>query len=279
MIKVGEYNKLTAARMLDHGWYLTDDVENSVLLPMKWVPINIEEGLEIEVFIYRDSEDRLIATTITPLLLAGQFAKVQVKDVTKIGAFVEMGVEKDLLVPFAEQMKDLDVGDECVIHMFLDNVTDRLTGSTKIEKFLKTFDIPYEEGERVNALVYKYTDIGFKVIIENEYLGMIYHNQVFDPIKVGDTLQVYVNKLREDGKIDLLIQKPGHLSIGDSTENVLQYLKDNDGFTPINDKTAPEVIYDIFKMSKKQYKKAIGGLYKKKLIKITEEGIFLINKR
>ena len=108
---------------------------------------------------------------------------------------------------------------------------------------------------------------------------MIYHNQVFDPIKVGDTLQVYVNKLREDGKIDLLIQKPGHLSIGDSTENVLQYLKDNDGFTPINDKTAPEVIYDIFKMSKKQYKKAIGGLYKKKLIKITEEGIFLINKR
>ena len=279
MIKVGEYNKLTAARMLDHGWYLTDDVENSVLLPMKWVPINIEEGVEIEVFIYRDSEDRLIATTITPLLLAGQFAKVQVKDVTKIGAFVEMGVEKDLLVPFAEQMKNLDVGDECVIHMFLDNVTDRLTGSTKIEKFLKTFDIPYEEGERVNALVYKYTDIGFKVIIENEYLGMIYHNQVFDPIKVGDTLQVYVNKLREDGKIDLLIQKPGHLSIGDSTENVLQYLKDNDGFTPINDKTAPEVIYDIFKMSKKQYKKAIGGLYKKKLIKITEEGIFLINKR
>jgi hypothetical protein len=279
MIKVGEYNKLTAARMLDHGWYLTDDVENSVLLPMKWVPINIEEGVEIEVFIYRDSEDRLIATTMTPLLLAGQFAKVQVKDVTRIGAFVEMGVEKDLLVPFAEQMKDLDVGDECVIHMFLDNVTDRLTGSTKIEKFLKTFDIPYEEGEKVNALVYKYTDIGFKVIIENEYLGMIYHNQIFDPIRVGDTLQVYVNKLREDGKIDLLIQKPGHLSIGDSTENVLQYLKDNDGFTPINDKTAPEVIYDIFKMSKKQYKKAIGGLYKKKLIKITEEGIFLINKR
>ncbi|MDC3220500.1 S1-like domain-containing RNA-binding protein [Flavobacteriales bacterium] len=279
MIKVGEYNKLTAARMLDHGWYLTDDVENSVLLPMKWVPINIEEGVEIEVFIYRDSEDRLIATTMTPLLLAGQFAKVQVKDVTRIGAFVEMGVEKDLLVPFAEQMKDLDVGDECVIHMFLDNVTDRLTGSTKIEKFLKTFDIPYEEGEKVNALVYKYTDIGFKVIIENEYLGMIYHNQIFDPITVGDTLQVYVNKLREDGKIDLLIQKPGHLSIGDSTENVLQYLKDNDGFTPINDKTAPEVIYDIFKMSKKQYKKAIGGLYKEKLIKITEEGIFLINKR
>ncbi len=279
MIKVGEYNKLTAARMLDHGWYLTDDVENSVLLPMKWVPLSLEEGVEIEVFIYRDSEDRLIATTMTPLLLAGQFAKVQVKDVTKIGAFVEMGVEKDLLVPFAEQVKDLDVGDECVIHMFLDNVTDRLTGSTKIEKFLKTFDIPYEEGEKVNALVYKYTDIGFKVIIENEYLGMIYHNQIFDPIRVGDSLEVYVNKLREDGKIDLLIQKPGHLSIGDSTENVLQYLKDNDGFTPINDKTAPEVIYDIFKMSKKQYKKAIGGLYKKKLIKITEEGIFLINKR
>lgn len=279
MIKVGEYNKLTAARMLDHGWYLTDDVENSVLLPMKWVPLSLEEGVEIEVFIYRDSEDRLIATTMTPLLLAGQFAKVQVKDVTKIGAFVEMGVEKDLLVPFAEQVKDLDVGDECVIHMFVDNVTDRLTGSTKIEKFLKTFDIPYEEGEKVNALVYKYTDIGFKVIIENEYLGMIYHNQIFDPIRVGDSLEVYVNKLREDGKIDLLIQKPGHLSIGDSTENVLQYLKDNDGFTPINDKTAPEVIYDIFKMSKKQYKKAIGGLYKKKLIKITEEGIFLINKR
>lgn len=279
MIKVGEYNKLTAARMLDHGWYLTDDVENSVLLPMKWVPLSLEEGVEIEVFIYRDSEDRLIATTMTPLLLAGQFAKVQVKDVTKIGAFVEMGVEKDLLVPFAEQVKDLDVGDECVIHMFLDNVTDRLTGSTKIEKFLKTFDIPYEEGEKVNALVYKYTDIGFKVIIENQYLGMIYHNQIFDPIRVGDSLEVYVNKLREDGKIDLLIQKPGHLSIGDSTENVLQYLKDNDGFTPINDKTAPEVIYDIFKMSKKQYKKAIGGLYKKKLIKITEEGIFLINKR
>jgi uncharacterized protein len=265
--------------MLDHGWYLTDDVENSVLLPMKWVPLSLEEGVEIEVFIYRDSEDRLIATTMTPLLLAGQFAKVQVKDVTKIGAFVEMGVEKDLLVPFAEQVKDLDVGDECVIHMFVDNVTDRLTGSTKIEKFLKTFDIPYEEGEKVNALVYKYTDIGFKVIIENEYLGMIYHNQIFDPIRVGDSLEVYVNKLREDGKIDLLIQKPGHLSIGDSTENVLQYLKDNDGFTPINDKTAPEVIYDIFKMSKKQYKKAIGGLYKKKLIKITEEGIFLINKR
>ena len=279
MIKVGEYNKLTAARMLDHGWYLTDDVENSVLLPMKWVPLSLEEGVEIEVFIYRDSEDRLIATTMTPLLLAGQFAKVQVKDVTKIGTFVEMGVEKDLLVPFAEQVKDLDVGDECVIHMFLDNVTDRLTGSTKIEKFLKTFDIPYEEGEKVNALVYKYTDIGFKVIIENQYLGMIYHNQIFDPIRVGDSLEVYVNKLREDGKIDLLIQKPGHLSIGDSTENVLQYLKDNDGFTPINDKTAPEVIYDIFKMSKKQYKKAIGGLYKKKLIKITEEGIFLINKR
>ena len=279
MIKVGEYNKLTAARMLDHGWYLTDDVENSVLLPMKWVPLSLEEGVEIEVFIYRDSEDRLIATTMTPLLLAGQFAKVQVKDVTKIGAFVEMGVEKDLLVPFAEQVKDLDVGDECVIHMFLDNVTDRLTGSTKIEKFLKTFDIPYEEGEKVNALVYKYTDIGFKVIIENQYLGMIYHNQIFDPIRVGDSLEVYVNKLREDGKIDLLIQKPGHLSIGDSTENVLQYLKDNDGFTPINDKTAPEVIYDIFKMSKKQYKKAIGGLYKKKLIRITEEGIFLINKR
>lgn len=278
MINVGVYNKLTAARKVDHGWYLVDEAANSVLLPMKWVPKSLDEGTEIEVFIYRDSEDRVIATTMTPLILAGEFANVKVKDVTKIGAFVEMGVEKDLLIPFAEQKQTLDVGDECVIHMFLDNVTDRLTGSTKIEKFLKTFDIPYEEGDKVDALVFKHTDIGFKVVVDNLFLGMIYHNQIFDPVKVGDKLEVYVNRLREDGKLDLLIQKPGHKSIDDSSEKVLQYLKDNDGFTPINDKTAPEVIYDIFKMSKKQYKKALGGLYKSKIVNITSEGVYL-NKR
>lgn len=275
MINVGQYNKLVAARKEDHGWYLVDDAVNSVLLPMKWVPMSLDEGTEIEVFIYRDSEDRLIATTMTPLLIAGEFTTVTVKDVTRIGAFVEMGVEKDLLIPFAEQKQALDVGDKCVIHMFLDNVTDRLTGSTKIEKFLKTFDIPYKEGDKVKALVFKYTNIGFKAIVDNQFLGMIYHNQIFDQINVGDSIELYINKVREDGKLDLLIQKPGHKAIDDSSEAVLSYLKSNDGFTPINDKTAPEVIYDIFKMSKKQYKKALGGLYKSKLIDIKSDGVYL----
>ena len=276
MIEVGKYNKLKAARREDHGWYLVDEAADSVLLPMKWVPLELEEDSEIEVFVYRDSEDRIIATTMKPIIVADQFANLLVKDVTKIGAFVDVGLEKDLLIPFGEQHYDVEVGKRYVTHMYVDCVTDRLTGSTKLQKFFTKTGDDFEVDQKVKGLVYKETDIGYKVIVDNSAGGLVYKNQIFSKVNIGDELDLYVKNIREDGKMDLMINKGGYETVEPVTQQIIDYLNRVGGFSPLNDKTDPKVIYDVFGISKKQFKKALGALYKDKKILLEKDGITLL---
>lgn len=276
MILNGEYNTLTVLRETSVGFYLGDNDGNDVLLPNKYIPKDLKIDDEIEVFIYQDSEDRIIATTLKPALIRDQFASLRVKDVNKVGAFLEWGLEKDLLVPYREQKSEMITGYWYVIYMYLDIATGRLAASTKLDQFFENDDIQVEEDDEVDLLVIEKTDLGYKVVIDNMYLGLVYDNEVFKELKQGLQIKGYIKKIREDEKIDVSLQKQGYDNVEPNAQLILEQLKSSDGFLPFNDKSSPDDIKDEFEMSKKTFKKAIGGLYKQKLIEIKEEGIFLI---
>ncbi|NPA44848.1 MAG: GntR family transcriptional regulator [Chlorobi bacterium] len=275
MIEIGNYNKLRVVKELDFGIYLDGGDAGEILMPKKYVPKNIKTDDEIEVFIYSDTEDRLIATTETPIAKVNEFAHLKVNEVNKYGAFLEWGIIKELLVPFREQKVNMEKGFSYIVYIYLDEDTNRLVASAKVNKFLSKETPPYEVNDEVKILIQRKTEIGYMAIIENKFGGLLYKNEVFKDIEIGDKLTAFVKKVRPDGKIDLALQKAGYEQIDSVAKNILKIIKDNDGFIGATDKSSPELIKAIFNISKKSFKKAVGALYKQRLIVIEEDGISL----
>ncbi len=275
MLKLGEDNILTVDRETTVGMFLTDGEGNDVLLPNKYVDDDLKIGDEITVFVYLDSNERIIATNIEPYIKLNQFAYLEAKQNTDFGMFMEWGLEKDLLVPFREQGNDMEKGKWYVVYLYLDPETNRLVGSTRTSRHIESENIELEEGQKVEILITGKTDLGWNVIIENLYRGLIYHNEIFKDIFPGDITNAYVKKVREDGKIDISLQKVGYNGIEPLSVKVINELIKNSGFLPLTDKSSPQEILLTFEMSKKTFKKAIGSLYKQKIIKIEKDGIYL----
>ncbi len=274
---IGKLNTLRVLRDTSVGMFLGDEAGNDVLLPIKYIPEDLNIGDDIEVFLYQDSEDRLIATTLTPNIKLGEFALMNVRDVNHVGAFMDWGLEKDLLIPFREQGREIEFGERHIIHLYLDAESNRLVGSSKIPQFLDNEDHDLEEGQEVDLLVFKETDLGFKVIVNNEFEGLIYRNEVFKDIRIGTKTKGFVKFVREDDKIDICLQKQGYVNVIDEvSQSILDKLKESNGFLPYHDKSDPEDIREVFSLSKKNFKKAIGNLYKDKIIKIESNGITLL---
>ena len=242
-------------------------------MPRKYIPHNVEVGDVIEVFIYLDSEDRIIATTEMPNAIVGDFALMKVKAVNKIGAFLDWGLLKDLLVPFREQKKKMEEGKSYIVYVYLDGESKRIAASAKLEKFLDNIPAEFELNQEVDLFIIDQTDLGYKAIINGTHSGMLFENEVFSPLRRGTEIKGYIKNIREDEKIDLYLQKPGFEKIDDFAGKFIEYLKENDGFTDITDKSSSEKISSVFKISKKTFKKSIGALYKQRKITILPEGI------
>jgi len=277
MVEIGKYNTLRVVKEVDFGIYLDGGEEyGEILMPSRYVPEDVKPDDELEVFIYNDSEDRVIATTEKPYAAVGEFKFLKVKAVNRFGAFLDWGLPKDLLVPFREQKAKMVEGGTYLVYVYLDDETDRIVASAKVDKFLDNKIPEYEEGEEVNLLVAEKTDLGYKVIIEGLHWGMIYENEIFTPVETGQYLKGYIKKVRDDDKIDVSLQKEGYDQVDGISKNILDKLKEAGGFLAVSDKSPADMIYHMFGISKKNFKKAIGALYKKKLIKLSKEGIKLI---
>ncbi len=274
-MKVGEYNDLEVVKELDFGIYFREG-EVEILMPTKWVPQGTKIGDTLNVFVFRDSDDRLIATTVKPFAIADTFAFLEAKQVNEIGAFMDWGMDKDLLVPFREQAQRMDAGKSYVVFVYLDEETDRLVGSTKLSRFIIREDIDVQEGDIVDLLIYSETDLGFNAIVNDLYTGLIYKNEIYEAIRVGDKMQGFVKRVREDEKIDLSLQKSGYELVDDVKWRILKLIKDENGFLALNDNSAPEEIKAKLQISKKAFKKAIGALYRERLVKLTDKGVELI---
>ncbi|MFT4554466.1 MAG: putative RNA-binding protein (virulence factor B family) [Chlamydiales bacterium] len=275
MIYLGEFNTLIALRKSPFGMFLGevgDDQE--VLLPNKYLPKDLCPKDPIDVFLYTDSEDRIVATTLTPKILLHQFATLEVKDATRIGAFLDWGLEKDLFLPFAEQKARVKNGDKVTVFLLLDESSDRLIASSRIREFTDQ-TITVKEGEEVDLLVDRKSELGFQVIINNKHIGLIFANEVFQSLSMGDKLKGFIKKIREDGKIDVSLQKQGYTQINDSQDLLLKKLQDNNGVLYLTDKSDPKLITQKLMMSKKAFKKSVGALYKQKIITIKEDRIIL----
>lgn len=275
MLQLGEINELAIIRITDHGWFLEDEDENEVLLPNKFCTEEMKSGDNIKVFIFKDSEDRVTATTQEPMIRLNEFACLKVKDVNNFGAFLEWGLDKDLMVPFSEQHNKMNLDEEHVVRLVHDEKTDRLFASARINRYLEVDYLTVKPNEEVEILILEETDIGFKAIIEDAHLGLIYKSDVFQPLKKGERLKAWIKLIREDGKIDLSLQKFGYGNVEPSSQKVLDVLKKNDGYLPLHDKSNPQEIVQLLNMSKKTFKKAIGSLYKQRYIKLEENGIRL----
>lgn len=279
MIQLGKYSTLKVVKELDFGMYLDGGEEfGEILLPTKYIPNETKVGDEIEVFLYLDSEDRIIATTLKPYAQAGEFAYLQVASVNRVGAFLDWGLPKDLLVPFREQRSEMKQGYKYIVYIYADVESRRLVASAKLNKFLDNTPVEYEYNEEVDLLVTQKTDLGWKVIVNSRHSGMIYDNEIFVPIQKGDRIKGYVKHIRRDEKLDITLQKTGYdvEAMDTLAKEIFEKLKASGGIIPLSDKSSAEEIAEIFGCSKKSYKKAIGSLYKAKLINITPKTIELI---
>ncbi|MGV3766753.1 MAG: S1 RNA-binding domain-containing protein [Chitinophagaceae bacterium] len=274
MIKVADYNTLTISRALDFGVYLDDGAEG-ILLPRKYIPEGKNIGDEIKVFIYHDSEDRLIATTETPKAKVGEFAYLEVVAFTQQGAFLDWGLTKDLFVPKSKQITGMRVGGHYMVYLYIDEQTGRVAATEKVEYFLSNEELSVKVHDPVHLLVYRRTDIGYVCIINHRHTGVLHHNEIYRNIKVGDAFNGFIKAIRED-KIDLAAGKKGMDRVEDEAEKILRLLEENNGYLPYYDKSDPEEIYDFFGMSKKTFKMTIGTLYKQRKIELTQTGIRLI---
>ena len=281
MLRLGDYNTLRIVKSVDFGLYLDGGEEGEILLPQRYVTNDMHIGDEIEVFIYLDQEERPVATTEHPIAKVGEFACLEVAWVNQYGAFLKWGLMKDLFCPFREQKKRMEQGQRHIVYIKVDKDSYRLMATAKVEKQLGTpalEDLPdLGHGTSVDVLVWQKTDLGFKCIVNNRFQGQIYDNQIFQPLHSGDRITGYIDHVRQDGKIDLTLHPTGRQHTLDFAEVLLRYLYENDGYCNLGDKSPAELIYDRFQVSKKAYKKAIGDLYKRRLITIEEEGIRLSN--
>lgn len=274
-IELGKFNRLKVVKQVDFGMYLDDDIEGEILLPKRYVPQDCKVGDELDVFIYLDNEERLVATTQQPLVQVGQFACLEVAWVNQYGAFLNWGLMKDLFVPFSEQKMKMQVGKSYVVHVHLDEESFRIVASAKVDRYLSKEKADYVPGQEVEVLIWQKTDLGFKAIIENRFGGLLYDSEIFQPLHTGMRLKAYVKQVRDDGKIDLMLQKPGAGKVDDFAKTLLEHIRSNGGRTPLNDKTPAEEIYAMFGVSKKTFKKAVGDLYKKRLVVLQDDGIVL----
>ncbi len=276
MPEIGKINTLEVIRETENGLYLDGQKLGEILMPRKFTTDEIKKSGKAEVFIYSDSEDRLVATTETPLAMVGDFATLKVVAVNRFGAFLDWGLPKDLLVPFSEQKAKMVEGRSYLVYVYLDLQTQRIVASAKLNKFLDNTPPEYKMGEEVDLIISEETELGYKAIINSEHSGILYKNQVFQPISPGQKIKGYVNKIRIDEKIDLLLEKPGYEKVDTIAEKIFFELKANNGFLAISDKSSPEMIQALLGISKKNFKKAIGHLYKKRLIDFVSDGIKLI---
>jgi len=276
MAEVGEYNKLEIARKAEHGMYLLGEGENDILLPNQYVPETANVGEEIDVFVYRDSEDRIIATTLKPYAIVGEFAFLKVIASTAVGVFLDWGLPKDLLVPFKEQQDKMFTGRSYVVYVFLDEESDRVVATTRFNRFLNKQTSELSVGQEVELLIQKQTDLGYQAIVNNSFKGMIFENEIFEAVQIGQKTRGFIKQIRPDGKLDLILQKTGFGNIDPVVEKILDYLKSQGGSMDITDKSPAETIYIKFGVSKRAFKQAIGTLYKKRMIKLENNQISLI---
>jgi predicted RNA-binding protein (virulence factor B family) len=277
MINLGKMNTLRINRRVDFGVYVGDG-ETEILLPAKYIPDGVAVGDQVTVFVYKDSDDRMIATNIIPMIKLDEFATLEVKDVSDFGVFMEWGLEKDLFVPYKEQSTRMHKGEKHVVRLCLDHKTNRLVGVTKLHGFLERDTSELEDKQEVELLVFDKTDLGYSVLINEKYQGLVYHNEVFDDLSIGDQRTGYIKEIREeDGKVDISLKPFGVAAIEDAKDIVWgKLLRATEESLPVNDKSDPEVIKQMFGLSKKAFKKAIGGLYKEGKITMSAEGISLV---
>lgn len=275
MLQIGVYHTLKIDRETKVGLFLTNG-KDDVLLPNKYVPNDFAIGEDLTVFVYLDHEERPVATTLKPFISLNSFAVLKVSYINSFGAFLNWGMEKDLFVPFKEQARPMEKDKRYIVTMYLDKQTGRLAASSKINQFLDKEPLDIEVGQEVDLMVSHITEIGINVIINGKFRGLAYQNEVFETVSPGYKTKGYIKTIRPDGKIDVSFQKQGFEAIDDSAQQVLEALKQNDGVLRLNDNSHPEEIKSVLKMSKKTFKKAIGSLYKQKLIDINNEGIQLV---
>ena len=273
MLRIGNYNQLKISRITATGVFLSSEA-GEILLPGRLVPKGVEPGSLLNVFIYVDSEDRLTATTRKPRAVVGDFALLKVKDNVTVGTFLDWGLEKDLLLPFGEQTTPLRRGEDVLVRVYLHS-SDRVAASARLDRFLLPADGTLAEGDMVELLVYAFSDLGAKVVINNTFGGLLFKNELFVNPACGERLQGYVKKIREDGKIDVTLRMGGAREAATDREVILDALKAHNGLLPLSDKSAPDAIAGLLRMSKKSFKKGIGGLYKEGLVDITPEGVRL----
>ncbi len=274
-IELGRFNTLKIAKEVDFGLYLDGGEEGEILLPKRYVPEHYAIGDELRVFIYLDNEERLVATTQTPYVQVGGFACLEVTWVNRYGAFLDWGLMKDLFCPFREQRQRMEVGRRYVVHAHVDDESFRIMASARLEHFLDKDAPQYEPWQEVDIMVWQRTDLGYKVIVDDRFSGLVFRDEVFRPMHMGLRLKAYVKQVRPDGKIDIALQKSGYGNVEDFAHVLLQHLRDNGGRTALGDKSPSQDIYDTFGVSKKVFKKAVGDLYKRHLIIITPDGLRL----
>lgn len=274
----GQYRRLTIARITPSGAFLTSD-EGDILLPGKFIPQGALPGTELEVFIYLDSEDRPVATVQKPFAAVGDFALLKVKDTNaKVGSFLDWGLDKDLLLPFGEQLAPVKKGEQVLVRVYQDT-SGRIAASARLDRFLKPADGSLAEGDPVDLFLYAYSDLGAKVVVNNRYGGLLFRNELYGRPKAGEQLRGYVKKIREDGKIDITLRQGGAQEARSDRDLILAALKGSElGFLPLTDKSSPESISELLKLSKKSFKKAVGGLYREGLLEMRDDGISLKEK-
>jgi uncharacterized protein len=275
MIKIGEYNLLKVIKEKPMGVFL-EDGEDGILLPKRFVPHGTRAGDEIKVFLYHDGEDRIIATTLQPKGILGDIVKLRVVSITDYGAFLDWGLMKDLFVPKSQQISFMRPGGDYLVKIYLDEQTGRLAATERIDHFLSNETLTVKEKEVVHLLVYRRSDLGYVVIINNRHTGLLHYSEVYRDMEIGDSFAGFVKTILPENKIDVVAGKPGYTRVEDESQKVLRLLKENDGYLPYHDKSSPEEIYSFFAMSKKTFKMTTGALYKQRKIEFTESGIKLI---
>ena len=275
MIQIGKYVKLSVVKQVNMGYLLTNKEGEEILLPNNFTPENIEPGDKLKVFVYKNSRSEIVATTQTPNIILNEFAFLEVKSNTDHGTFLDWGLDKDLFVPFSEQLGKMKEGNWYLVYLYYDKKSERLAATTKTNKFIESVNVDLKTGQEVNILITEKKEPGYSVIIDNKYKGMVYNNEVFRVINLGDKINGFVKNVREDGKVDISIQQLGYKNIEPDAEKIVEKLKENNGVLYLTDKSDPEDIQFALQMSKKAFKRAIGNLFKQKIVRIEEDRICL----
>jgi predicted RNA-binding protein (virulence factor B family) len=273
--QIGKNNTLNVVAVTDNGVYLDGDDLGEILLPKRYVPVDCNVGASIDVFLYTDSADRLVATTEKALGQVGEFVSLKVVQVNKMGAFLDWGLPKDLLVPYNQQHSEMEVGKYYLVRIFLDQITNRVAASSKLDKFIDIWPAEYQQGDKVKLIIGGKTDLGFKAIVNDLHWGLLYDNEIFQPLRIGKKIDGYIKQVREDGRLDLILTRGSKNKVNDFADKLLDALQKNNGFLPLHDKSSPELIQRTLGVSKKTFKATVGNLFKKGKLNIEKNGIRL----